>query len=490
MAFASGGGVGTANEKTSDRSISVTLTGSVAVDDLLAVFFACDNDFTVNTDSSAFNQGVACTDSQGNIYSQVYSQNTNAATAAASRGALFVTRPTTALTTSDTVTVSINEATVAKAASLHRFTMDTSQRWAVVNTQPANATTLGADPAALTLSSLTSKPYLLLHVLAGEGPQTDAYTWDTDYTQITGDGTTGGADDTNIHVRGGFRIATLTTDTVDVTSTTADRDYVQGFVALCEVAYDSTFPPSTAPIVDDFNRADEDPLSNGGLWHATGIATVAGAPPGSSNPGDVCKLVSTRGVVRQTAHIDNNSGSFIAATTAAGVDQDVYATCSTIPTNSSTPQGGGSPNTNPGNRGFGVIISGPFDMIRDGLADGFEAKWERPGRIFNPDFDRIRFGDPQSFTVLPYVTVWANMANGTKVGLQRRGLVVHLWIDQGSGWRWVAAIDDKRGSMSTGFTHFGLDIGGTETRVVDFGAGPGLGVVDDFVPQIIRRLHR
>lgn len=73
---------------------------------------------------------------------------------------------------------------------------------------------------------------LFLHVLGAEGANTDAYTWDADYTQFDGNGTTGAGAASNIHVRGGFRIANLATDTVDVTSTTGDRDYAQVMAIL------------------------------------------------------------------------------------------------------------------------------------------------------------------------------------------------------------------------------------------------------------------
>src|SRR3989304_3546894 len=56
---------------------------------------------------------------------------------------------------------------------------------------PATLATDALDPGAITPGSLTSREYLWIHGLAGEGPQTDAYTWDADYTQVSGNGTTG-----------------------------------------------------------------------------------------------------------------------------------------------------------------------------------------------------------------------------------------------------------------------------------------------------------
>jgi RHS repeat-associated protein len=89
--------------------------------------------------------------------------------------------------------------------------------------------------------------------------------------------------------------------------------------------------------------------------------------------------------------------------------------------------------------------------------------------------DHIRFGDPQGFTTLPYVLAWVNMANGYKIGVQKRGRVAHLWIHRGS-WEWVAAIDDQRNSMGTSGQQcrLAMEITGSETRAEDFGSGEAI----------------
>ena len=77
---------------------------------------------------------------------------------------------------------------------------------------------------------------MFFHTVGAEGPSTDAYTWTASYTNFTPVGTTGGLDDSNIHITGEQRILTGTGDSVDATSTTADRDYAQIYVALAEVS--------------------------------------------------------------------------------------------------------------------------------------------------------------------------------------------------------------------------------------------------------------
>ena len=133
----------------------------------------------------------------------------------------------------------------------------------------------------LTLSSLPSQAYLFLHILGVEGPDTDAYTWDADYTQITTTGTTGGTDTDNVHIRGGYRIATLTGDTVGITSTTADRDLVHGLFALGEVTLTATFPEYD--LLDDFDRSDEIlcPKAGSGRYRRLVVVSAAGWVVGS-----------------------------------------------------------------------------------------------------------------------------------------------------------------------------------------------------------------
>ena len=115
------------------------------------------------------------------------------------------------LTTSDTITVESGNHdpgnTWAKAMSVEEFDLGTGKRSCLPSTAGAVARTAAADPPSIgrTVDGPV-KEVLYLHALAAEGPNTDAYTWDSNYTQIAGDGTTGGADDFDMHIRGGYRI--------------------------------------------------------------------------------------------------------------------------------------------------------------------------------------------------------------------------------------------------------------------------------------------
>ena len=459
--------MGTATSKTAGTQLAVALSAGASVGDVVAVWVAWDNETATAAETGPSRAQLACTDSQGNIYwglSSVQQSGSSTHTSCA----IFLCRVRTALTTSDTITLDNLNSLTAKAASAHKFTMDSTKRWACA-TQIVSLVTSAADPGSLSLSGLVSKPYLLLHGLAGEGPTTDAYTWDADYTQIAGAGTTGGTDDSNQHIRGGYRIATLTSDTVDVASTTADRDYVQVFCALVEADYDSTFPVN--PVLDDFNRANETPI--GGDWNPT--CSSDPDDPGVGTPGGLLKIVSNEAAVDGSG-LNEHGGQwwdyFIDA-----ADAEVFCTIATLP--SGTP-------TNQGARGAGVQIHGSGCGSSGAPARSGQAmKWERQGSLTAP-VDKIRLGTLTTFTIgSPLINAWRNNVAGNKIGLQRKGHILNAWINEGSGWQWIGALDYQiNASFLTGFDKLGLEMTGSEVRADDFGGGP----VADFVPQIIRRV--
>ena len=253
---------GTANSKTADTTLALTPTGTLPVGALAVVYVASDPSGDITPPGST-NPRWKVTDSVGNVWVTLGMHCQNSGDEAGA--GIFVCQLTTALTTSDTVTLTSKHTMTAKAMSLVEFSIGEGKKWCV-QVAPTVSNNTASDPASLTHTPGASGiEYLWLHALAGEGPNTDAYTWDADYTEITGDGTTGGSADTNMHVRGGWRIASTTADTVDVTSDTADRDYAQVLIAVREVDYDSEFP-TIAPVLDDFDRANEDPL--GAIWGA------------------------------------------------------------------------------------------------------------------------------------------------------------------------------------------------------------------------------
>lgn len=451
MAFAYVGDRGTAQAKDSATTLSLSPTTGMPAGALVVVWFTTDSVHNAGSPETDLNRRMRVTDSNGNTYVTLVAQ-TGGGTQTFCMASLFICRLRTALSTSDTITAEFhtNGGTAAKAMSVSEFSMsaDPLKTWAFRT--KANVVSSAIDPPAISFTGLESNTeYLLLHLLAGEGPNTDTYTWDADYTQITGDGTTGGADDTNQHVRGGWRIATLTADTVNVTSLTADRDYTQLYAAVIETPLDGAFP--NWPVLDDFNRANENPLDNG-TWNTT-ITTT-----------DVFKgqLLSN-----EAAPGSNNGGS-VWNTTLTGADGEAYMTLAEIHSPSATAvhlhssgsAAGGTFNSWGLEYAVGQTNAvGPYIVLGSGANGASSAQIDQPS-----------------------LRIWTDIADGGKIGLQRRAPVSHVWVDygQGVGWEWVAATYEIA-TLNSGKPGFGIR--GSTNRIDDFGAG----VEPGWIPQIYRR---
>lgn len=450
MAFASVGGLGSNNSKVASSTITLAPTSNVPAGHLVVVWSAWDaHGPSGGSTSGNSTPRYVCHDTAGNIYTQLGGHEDSDTTRPAFL--LFVSQLRNALATTDTITVSyINATPVAKGITAWEFTL--ANAWANADKGNTRVTTLGADPAAISVSGMDSQEYLLLHVLSAKGPSTDAYTWDADYTQVGTGGTTGGTDTSNCTVTGGYRIATLTGDTVDVTSTTADRNYLQGLYALCQVTV-PTFP--TTPILDSFTRADENPLDNG-TWDATGCQ-AAGSHP--------LQLLSNQ---------VGTSGGFPGGqwwlTQNAVNDAEVYATQPVKP--------GATGITS----GFGVLLHAS-GCSQSSTRSGYEGLWTYQGGTF----DQVYLGAAGNSVNVDSGLTWRSgvaNANGVKVGLVKIGSTVFLFLDLngGVGWEQVAAAYYTSFVRTSG--KMGLDIGDTTARCDDFGGGPHVSLAPHTLPYL------
>lgn len=237
MSWASVGSLGTALEKDSGSADIVITTGATAeAGNVVVVLVAIDNITTDAGGVSAETTDITVTDSAGNTYTRAVEFTNGNTTAGNSVAAgIFYSQLTSQLNSGGTITVTMGANTQCKAASAWEFTKDSGTTLSVVGkvTQASDST---SDPAAYSNSGLSSKEYLFIHVHGIEWT-TASGTWanDADYTDITGTGTSGGANTNNIRVQGGFRIATLTGDEVDV-SFDETTDHAQALIALEEVA--------------------------------------------------------------------------------------------------------------------------------------------------------------------------------------------------------------------------------------------------------------
>lgn len=236
MAWGSVGTLGSTQEKVDDTTMTLVTLAAAEAGNVVVVVVATNNDAIGDGDTG---EVAAISDESGNTWSKaVEFTNGQGAADAGAVVSIWYSKITTTIPLNGLITVTFTVSSAAKAMTVWEFTIGAGNVVSVEGS--ATLATDGADPGAITLGSLASQEYLWIHGLAGEGPNADAYTWDADYQQIDGNGTTGGSAASNMHVRGGYRIFTGTTDTVDVTSTTADRDYAQALAALKEGAAPAT----------------------------------------------------------------------------------------------------------------------------------------------------------------------------------------------------------------------------------------------------------
>lgn len=232
MAFASGGSLGTNQEKTSDTSLVLTTTADLTAGEFGVIGLALDN---INTTDADHSEITGVVDSAGNTWAKLaeYTNGNGAAASGATVSVWGVVAGST-LASGGTITVTTSANTTAKCIFGHRFTIGAGNDVEVAGSATPVAND-GADAASISIAGLSSQEYLWVHVIAIEATQlASSYAEDADYTSFANIGTTGGGGATNMSVYGGYRIMTGTGDTVDVG--TAARNSVQVFIALREVS--------------------------------------------------------------------------------------------------------------------------------------------------------------------------------------------------------------------------------------------------------------
>lgn len=235
-------------------SFVLTTTAAAEVGNVLVMLIAKDNATTGGGDTDAEITDVV--DSVGNVWRRIANE-TNAGTVQTTTACcVWYTQVTIELPSGGTVTSTFAGTTTgndATAGIIQEFSVTTGNYIAFRGSGSGDVAVLAtdaADPGAITLGSLTSQEYLWIHGLSAEGESTDAYTWDADYTQFTVAGANTGTASTSQHITGGFRVFTGTTDTVDVASDTADRDYAQVLCVLREVASGAGTVTGTVQLVN------------------------------------------------------------------------------------------------------------------------------------------------------------------------------------------------------------------------------------------------
>lgn len=198
---------------------------------------ALDNTSTTDAQTSEVS---SVTDSAGTTYSKVGEFcNGQGAAGAGATISVWKSIHATGLNGSQSITANLANSVTAKCIMAFRFgTSATNVQLAGSLQTLANC---GVDPGSMTVSGLPSKEYLFVRAIAGETNSTTSLTVTSNYGDFSNGQTSGGASNTNMAVRGEYRILTGTSSTSDPTWTAADHASV--FFALDEAASGTTASP-------------------------------------------------------------------------------------------------------------------------------------------------------------------------------------------------------------------------------------------------------
>lgn len=170
-----------------------------------------------------------------------------------------------------------------------------------------------------------------------------------------------------------------------------------------------SFP--TTPIIDDFNRSDEDPLSDGGSWVTS-----------SQWWGNGLRLVSNEAVPPS----GGTGGSF--RSSQIGPSAEIYCTVTQVPVD------------------FQDYVSLELfetDTSISSSPDGYEARLEREGSFGSPTTIRIRLVRWSSGSLTYLQTVSGlSLSDGVKFGMVVDAGVIGVWLDTGSGWTEQFSVND------------------------------------------------
>ncbi len=247
-AFGSLGNAGSDNERDdTSNDIAVILDNIAEVDNLVVCSFATDEDSGTADGDQAEHTSIA--DTGGNTWTEAH-EFKNAMATQAENGAVvsvWFSKISTQLGVGDNITLTITTNRDAKAGACWEFSI-LSTNDVVDDGLEVTRVDDNADPGNLNITGLANIEHLFIRVIACETNDTgytastsDAYTT-FDHTNAT---SSGGGSGSNMGARGGFRIATETSNNNDPTWVTDDCASI--VVSLSE----------TVPAVNRFLIADD-----------------------------------------------------------------------------------------------------------------------------------------------------------------------------------------------------------------------------------------
>jgi hypothetical protein len=461
VAWTSVGSLGAAaGPKTGLFTQEFSFTRNVDVDAVVVLWLGWDSVYSIFSDRLDI---IRVWDSAGNWWSRLGDQTDKGCFAqCGAMISMFICQLRYPIPTSATISAIVNYGgepglLECRMLSAWEYALPEGYGWAAtgqdaahVEQRPGPGSTLVWDPGEV-------QEHLVVYGVATEGPTTDAFTGAVGYTPIDSTGTTGGPADENVSLWGGWKIETASSATSSFTIS-PDRDNAHVLTGVFPVLKSTTFPRT--PIIDDFNRADENPL-DGGIW-IPGFdedGPNESFTTGPSSPGTrLLQLISN-----EAAAGDTNAGGQATVIDYVCDDMEVYATITNFPEDFV------------GSVHLFIHHRGQTD---DGDASGWGVSL---GIIDNsppsPDWYALRMGLQGNQGLPATTTIWFEMhpdfgpqpGDVWKLGMQRFRKLHHLWLDMGGGWEWIAA---RRALSGNDSGKLGLAIWDPDSRVDDFGGGP------------------
>ena len=281
--------LGKNNSATSTATLVVTLTQGASIGDMIVVCVAADNQGSAGAISIA-----SVTDSKSHTYTSRVSRNNDPGTASSGASVAIFTAPvTTAMTTSDTVTINFSPNTTSKAAVLWEIAAGATEFPKYLSN--GGSTGSGTNPSLVSTSIGSGDA--VIYALAAESNATltgDSDTtngnWSTLYTDVGNTGTSL----TSMRVGSQYKVTTGTaTQTWNTTLTTSDW-------AISYI------------VVDPAPRIDRTATGSGtGSQSSTDVHIVLRTATGSGT--------SNQSADDQLVHVETATGSGVGSGTADGL---------------------------------------------------------------------------------------------------------------------------------------------------------------------------
>jgi len=239
------GNRGTATEKTSDQTLALTPSGTLAAGNYGLLAVVIDNTGTAEGETN----DVSATDTQGHLWVKLREQ-TEANTAALTgvTCALLLAELTNGLAVTDTVNIALAAASTAKGAGLAELSVDVGNMLVLSGANGSNE--VAATAYSVALSGLDNVAGLYVGMSAAEDELDTAVTLDGSYSALAfgsvGSGVAGG-NQSNVRARVGTLANTSTGDTFDQTGLTVD-DRATVLVRVEEEAAPPSVAVSTPPL--------------------------------------------------------------------------------------------------------------------------------------------------------------------------------------------------------------------------------------------------